>query len=216
MQPITTRQDFMLEKEFKDLSQNHEIVDFLDLEENGLFVSYTDDTLLDKDHKVSIGIASAVTSYARIYMTQFKNNSNYKLYYTDTDSLFISGLLSKELIGNELGKFKLEYVFKEAVFLGPKLYAGVTIDDQYICKVKGYKYPKSIPFTELKKLLNKSVPAGVNGLELRHDKWFKSLSDGTITIKEQIYNLISTENKRKLIRDDSGKIIKTKPFKINK
>ena len=57
---------------------------------------------------------------------------------------------------------------------------------------------------------------GVNGLELRHDKWFKSLSDGSITIKEQIYNLISTENKRKLIRDDSGKIIRTEAFKINK
>ena len=89
---------------------------------------------------------------------------------------------------------------------------GVTIDDQYICKVKGYKYPKSIPFTELKKLLNKSD----NGLELRHDKWFKSLSEASITIKEQIYNLISTENKRKLIRDANGKIIRTEPFKINK
>ena len=202
----------MLKDKFNEVSQNHEVLDFLDLEENGLFVIYNDDTLLDKDHKVSIGIASAVTAYARIYMTQFKNNSNYKLYYTDTDSLFIRGELSKDLIGNELGQFKLEYVFKEAVFLGPKLYAGVTIDDQYICKVKGYKYPKTIPFTELKNLLSKSE----NGLELRHDKWFKSLSDGSITIKEQIYNLISTENKRKLIRDDSGKIIRTEPFKINK
>ena len=148
----------MLKDKFNEVSQNHEVLDFLDLEENGLFVIYNDDTLLNKDHKVSIGIASAVTSYARIYMSQFKN-SIYELYYSDTDSLFIRGKLSKELIGKELGQFKLEYILREAVFLGPKLYAGFTTDDQYICKVKGYKYPKSIPFTELKKLLNKSVPA---------------------------------------------------------
>ena len=49
---------------------------------------------------------------------------------------------------------------------------GVTIDDQYICKVKGYKYPKSIPFTELKKLLNKSVPAS----RLSRGKWFRITS----------------------------------------
>ena len=94
------------------------------------------------------------------------------------------------------------------------MYGVFTTEDQYICKVKGYKYPKTIPFTDIKNLLSKS--AGVNGLELRHDKWFKSLSEASITIKEQIYNLISTENKRKLIRDDSGKIIRTEPFKINK
>ena len=71
---------------------------------------------------VSIATAAMVTSYARIYMSQFKN-SIYELYYSDTDSLFIRGKLSKELIGKELGQFKLEYILKEAVFLGPKLYA---------------------------------------------------------------------------------------------
>ena len=78
----------MTREVFKEVSQKYDILDFLDLEESGLFVSYEDDTLLRKDHKVSIGIASAVTSYARIYMSQFKN-SIYELYYSDTDSLFI-------------------------------------------------------------------------------------------------------------------------------
>lgn len=27
-------------------------------------------------------LASAITAYARIHMTQFKNNPNYKLYYS--------------------------------------------------------------------------------------------------------------------------------------
>ena len=38
---------------------------------------------------ISIGIASAITAYSRIHMTQFKNNSDYNLYYSDTDSIYI-------------------------------------------------------------------------------------------------------------------------------
>ena len=39
-------------------------------------------------HNINIAIASAVTAYARIHMSQFKNNPNLpNLYYTDTDSV---------------------------------------------------------------------------------------------------------------------------------
>lgn len=47
-------------------------------------------TMLDnatETHNVNIAIASAITSYARIYMSQFKNNSNLKLFYSDTVGL---------------------------------------------------------------------------------------------------------------------------------
>jgi hypothetical protein len=37
-------------------------------------------------------------------MTDYKNNPNYKLLYTDTDSAFIIGELPQELIGKELGQ----------------------------------------------------------------------------------------------------------------
>ena len=83
----------MTREVFKEVSQKYDILDFLDLEESGLFVIYNDDTLLDKDHKVSIGIASAVTAYARIYMTQFKNNSKYKLCYSPSWEIRIHYLL---------------------------------------------------------------------------------------------------------------------------
>jgi hypothetical protein len=43
----------------------------------------------DSTHNVSIGIASAITAYARIHMSQFKNNPKINLYYTDTDTLLI-------------------------------------------------------------------------------------------------------------------------------
>jgi hypothetical protein len=38
-------------------------------------------------HNVNIAIASAITSYARIVMSHFKNNPMLKLFYTDTDSI---------------------------------------------------------------------------------------------------------------------------------
>ena len=102
---------------------------------------------MDKsDHKVSISIASAVTAYSRVYMSQFKNNYMYNLYYSDTDSIFIDKYLPT---GNELGQFKLEYVLKEGLFLGPKIYAGITNDDKYICKIKGYKKPNEVSFNDL-------------------------------------------------------------------
>jgi len=48
-------------------------------------------------HNINIGIAAAVTAYARTHMSQFKNNSNYNLYYSDTDSIYIDSPLDISL-----------------------------------------------------------------------------------------------------------------------
>jgi hypothetical protein len=68
---------------------------------------------LSETHNVNVGIASAITALARIHMSKFKNNSNFNLYYTDTDSIFID-LSPEQLmelyptgqysIGSELGQ----------------------------------------------------------------------------------------------------------------
>ena len=97
------------------------------------------------------------------------------------------------MVGNELGKFKLEYIFKEVVMLGPKVYMGITNDDKVICKVKGYKNAASINFYYFKSLLNKNITS----LDLSHDKWFRDLTQQSITVKYQIYRLMITENKIK-------------------
>lgn len=65
----------------------------------------------DSTHNVNVAIASAVTAYSRIFMSQFKNNANYDLYYTDTDSIFIREHLNNNLEGSALGQLKLEYTF---------------------------------------------------------------------------------------------------------
>lgn len=48
-----------------------------------------------------VGIAAAVTAYARIEMLELKMlllSLGIKLYYTDTDSIFINKLLSENLV----------------------------------------------------------------------------------------------------------------------
>ncbi len=59
-------------------------------------------------------------------MSQFKNNPNFSVYYLDTDSIFTDKPLDPSMTGSELGQMKLEYILKEGVFLGPKIYAGIT------------------------------------------------------------------------------------------
>jgi len=88
-------------------------------------------------------------------MSQFKLNHNYELFYSDTDSLDINKKLPSKYVGSGLGKFKLEHIFKEAVFLAPKVYGGIAINNDNstyeLIKVKGYK--NIISFDDLKSLL---------------------------------------------------------------
>jgi len=76
--------------------------------------------------KSHFGIAAAVTAYARIEMMELKlllSKLDIKLFYTDTDSLFIDGELPAYLIGSDLGQLKDELkggFIKKALFLGIK------------------------------------------------------------------------------------------------
>lgn len=56
--------------------------------------------------KSNVAIAAAVTSYARIHMIPFKLLPGCA--YTDTDSIFTTTELPKELVGKELGLMKDE------------------------------------------------------------------------------------------------------------
>ena len=85
-------------------------------------MSYIDPKLRNRPNNVNIAIASAVTSYARVYMSKFKNRKDINLFYSDTDSLFTDSELPEEVIGNNIGQFKLENIFKEIIFLGPCRY----------------------------------------------------------------------------------------------
>lgn len=156
---------------------------------------------------VSISISSAITAYARVYMSKWKNIDGLIIYYTDTDSLYTNKPLDPKYMGSKLGMFKLENVFDRAVFVAPKVYGGITESGEEITKVKGFK--NTISFYDLEKLLYKN-----SSLELNQEKWFKSIKEGSILIKDQSYTLSTTENKRELIYEN-GKLVGTKPFVLS-
>lgn len=171
-------------------------------------------TLLDghkESHNVSISIASAITAYARIHMSQFKNNPNINLYYTDTDSAYTDKPLDPSLIDDKmLGQMKLEHVCKKAVFLAPKLYCLLTEDNKLIHKVKGLSHDIKLTFNDFESLLYKD-----SFIEKSQVKWRKSLSDAHIRVLNELYTIKLTENKRKLIYDNNNKLISTVPFIID-
>jgi hypothetical protein len=98
----------------------------------------------------SVPIASAIASYARIYINKYKLEYEKDLIYSDTDSLVLSKEINKKYVGTEIGKMKLEYQIKEGYFINPKTYYLLTNDNKEIFKGKGI----SSAFSNIK-LLNK-------------------------------------------------------------
>ena len=74
---------------------------------------------------------------------------NFSIYYSDTDSVDLDKPLPDKYVGVDLGQFKLEHIFDEAVFLSPKFYRGKTSDYEYV-KVLRRRVETSAPFSELK------------------------------------------------------------------
>ncbi|EJD32534.1 hypothetical protein AURDEDRAFT_140687 [Auricularia subglabra TFB-10046 SS5] len=60
-----------------------------------------------------------------------------KLYYSDTDSIVTDIDLPDELIGKELGKFKVEYKIKKAIFITGKTYYLLLDNGEIVIKAKG-------------------------------------------------------------------------------
>ena len=107
---------------------------------------------------------------------------------------------------------KLEYTCNKAVFLAPKVYGLITNDNRQIIKIKGLtkKSIANLNIEDIESLLYKN-----SYMEIPNIKWFKSISNGNITIKDQLYSLKVTANKRILIYDSNEKLINTKPIIIN-
>ena len=109
-----------------------------------------------ENHNINIAVASFVTAYARIHMSMFKNNNNIKLFYTDTDSIAVNKPLDSSFIDPKvLGKMKLEYVVKKAIFLAPKLYCLMTDNNEFITKTRGLSHDIKLQFEDFENLLFK-------------------------------------------------------------
>lgn len=188
------------------------IIDKIDLDEY-ILVFYDNPDNSNEDigtHNVNISIAAAITAYARIHMTQFKNNPKINLYYTDTDSAYTDSEIDETLIDNKnLGKLKLEHICDKAIFLTPKVYCLVTEDRKRIYKVKGLKHEIELTFQDFEKLLFKDAL-----IEKSQTKWFRKLSEGKIDILNEVYTLKVNDNKRELVYNKNNKLIGTKAYRI--
>lgn len=194
------------------------IIDILELKNHTLLIRKSTNDLKYNENgdfyhgtEVNVSIASAITAEARIFMSQFKNNPLFKLYYSDTDSVVTNKPLPDHMIGNALGQVKLEYIIKKAVFLAPKVYAYITEDGKEIIKVKGLtnEVINKLTFSDLEALLIKD-----SSKEFSQEKMFKSVIAGDITTSDMIYTLKSTANKRMHIYEN-GIFTNTKPYNYN-
>jgi len=180
-------------------------------------ITYKYNKELDLYHgmDVNIAIASAITAEARIFMSYFKNNPDFKLYYSDTDSIVIDSPLPDEMIGNKLGQLKLEHKIKRAVFLAPKVYGIEDENGEITIKIKGVTSDASenINIDNLERLLSED-----SSLEFKQFKWFKKVLEGNITIEEVVYKLKHTSNKRASIYSNENGVnifSSTRPYNYN-
>lgn len=135
-------------------------------------------------------------------MSQFKNNPDIKLYYSDTDSVFSENPLPDYLIHDKkLGLLKLEHVLSKFVALGPKVYGGMDINGNEFVKTKGLKTKLSL--RDLEELLIEN-----NNKDFKQEKWFNNLIDGHIFVTDSKYNLKATNYKRLLVYSN-GKLVGT-------
>ena len=197
----------------KDLNKyldkfNTNIADIIYLEDHVVVIINTNEFIptsdtpyndLDSIHKMdtNVAIASAISAYARIHMSQFKNNPNFKLYYSDTDSAVTDKPLPDYMVGPALGQMKLEHVITKAVFLAPKVYALISDQGEQIIKAKGLTRDviKDITIADFEFLLTKDSSRLFN-----QSKLYKSLyGDNLPELKNTIYTLRTTSNKRQNI-----------------
>jgi hypothetical protein len=186
-------------------SAPNSVKDFIEFDNNKyLFVKDTIAGVFNEDSyhgtDVNIAVASTITAGARIFMSAFKNNPLYNLYYSDTDSIVIDQALDPRLVGDALGLLKLEHTISKAVFLAPKVYGIVDVDGNETIKIKGVtdEMSSDIHINDLELLLIQDSSRVFN-----QQKWYKSLIKGEIIITDLLYNLKVTSNKREAIYVDN-------------
>lgn len=140
-----------------------------------------------------MAIASAITAYARIEMIKFKTIPDLKVYYTDTDSIFVDKELPAELVGSEIGQMKDELDggwIKKAYFLGIKKYAFFDNHNKLKTVFSGL-IRNSLTWEDILTLVdNKPVVKKIP------DQFFKSLSRLEISIKHKMVEVKFNSGKK--------------------
>jgi len=159
--------------------------------------------------KSHVGIAAAVTSYARIEMMRYKallNKLGIQLFYTDTDSIFVDQELPPHLIGDNLGLMKDELnggTIKKAYFLGIKKY-GYIDNNNITHSVFSGVQRNSLTWNEIE-----LIAKGITIEKQSPAKYYKNLENLNINIKNNLKTSIQF-NTRKVLANN-----KYLPISIN-
>lgn len=113
-----------------------DIMNFTGMKENFMIDYNSKEKFINKPN-ASVAIASAITAYARIEMSKYMNNSDFIIYYIDTDCIVVDRPIADWLVGKEIGQMKLENIIKVGYFVGPKIYFEELNNNQFISKCKG-------------------------------------------------------------------------------
>jgi len=92
--------------------------------------------------KSSVSTAAAITAYARINISQYKNIDGNKYYGGDTDSVIMEKELDAKFVGKGLGQMKKECSIALGLFADKKLY--LTVDDAGAIVVRSRGVGRSI------------------------------------------------------------------------
>ena len=167
---------------------------------------------------VSIAIASAVTSYARIFITKTKLdiiNNGGNIYYSDTDSIVTNIPLSSELVGNQIGQFKLEHKIKKAYFITGKTYIIIDTKNKKSVTSAGVTKPKR--YSKYNLNLNKFI-ALYKGLVVKTKRNESSIDFTGGYVNLNINKVIldgDSYTKRGKVYDSNNMWIDTKPLTID-
>lgn len=198
---------------------NVEVSSITELDKDLVLVTYLNNSKYEsrpdniiKNFNGSICHAALITASARVEMfntIKLLTDLGIKVFYMDTDSLFTDKPIPEYLVdATKLGKYKLENIYKEAVFLAPKVYGGILNNGTEIIKVKGLKYNNELTFESLKYLLNKDT-----SLNFEQEKFFTKIGVGSISLLKQTYTLIPTSNRRELVYKNNI-LTETKPYVV--
>jgi len=214
-----------------DISNVHDLYDSLLLEIDRSFnISLLESNKLDKNkymndphykelakslnksyyaESTSIIIPLIINARARIFLLELIHNlesQGYTVYYCDTDSIVVDKLLPDNLVGNDIGQFKLEHTVSKGYFISGKLYKLFNTDGSIKTVNKGLSSKLStMDFINL----YKGIPVTNSSI-----RTLKSWEEGFVNINQVPITLTGNYDKRFKIYDDKSNWIDTKP--INK
>ena len=126
---------------------------------NLMNVDFVETSIISKAEYIQPQIASTVTAYARLILLEalLEQQEQGEIYYCDTDSVAcLTKMKDKYIHDKDYGKWKLESVIEQGVFLQPKFYAEKQTNGKVTIRSKGIpkEIQKTLTFEDFEKWLS--------------------------------------------------------------